>query len=130
MTQLIKDLIENIKNTPNFKEYIDNFILVSFQYLFGIKSQEPSNLSLKQLLEIANIFSLSLDSNDKNLAYLVATYCWLMYKDKYPDIYSAIMLVFARIGNFPAQKLIKTDVGHPENNIFSVCSYVTITSGQ
>ena len=119
MTKLLKDLVKDIKNTPNFEEYIDNFILVSFQYLFGIETKEPIKLSLKQLLEIANIFSLSSDGNDKNLAYLIATYCWLIYKDKHPDIYSVVMLVFARIGNFPAQKLIKTDVNHPENNIFS-----------
>lgn len=103
----IKDIIDDIKTTPFFKERLDIFLKQSLQRIFSIKKDEKEEIfSIKELLEISNIFSLSSDKDDLRISYLIAIYTWLNYESIYQEIIEPINLILSRLSNFPAKTLL------------------------
>ena len=105
---MIAEIIAEIKNTPFYQERFDNFLKKSIQTIFTIKSEKLAEreFSLKELIEMANIFSLSEDRNDLKSAYLMAMYSWINHYSDNPEIQEPVNLILSRLSNFPAKQLL------------------------
>lgn len=106
---MIDALVNEIKNTPLYKERFDNFLKKSVQTIFAIKdaeSDKDKQFTLRELIEIAAIFSLSEDKDDLRVAYLMSMYSWINHHETNPEIHEPVNLILSRLSNFPAKQLL------------------------
>ncbi len=104
---MISDIIAEIKNTPFYQERFDNFLKKSIQTAFSIQhGEDEREFTLKELIEIAGIFSLSENKDDLKTAYLMSMYSWINHYHNNPEIHEPVNLILSRLSNFPAKQLL------------------------
>ena len=121
----IQDIVENIRQTPGFQNQIDIFIISALRFIFNIPedTDNMSTISYDKLLQIASVFSMSKNSEDKRLAYIISIYAWSILSDTNPEILETIEVILSRLSNFPAinylHSITKGADTKQKNNIFT-----------
>ncbi len=105
---MIEELCSQIWERPEFRN----------EYQALIRSSLVSDLDLGgdlasaglghvgRLLQCATHFADSAKTQYKVAAYRIAASCWKLYRDEYPNLSDVALVVFERLGNFPAAGLM------------------------
>ena len=110
MTHKLHDILcERIRNNPIFDKEYKKLLISEFKN----KSTLLSTKQIKQLVEIAAIFSLSNDFNLKKLALKICNMTLRQYGEKYPVLYNATEIILSRLGDAPSIELMNKRYDYP-----------------